>query len=532
MSDLALVLRVVVEHGAKYVPQFLGDFAFVVWNAATRSAVGACDAFAVNKLYYSLRRGLLCFASRGEALAYAERYEIQHLAELVAHCSPSPELSVYAGVTRLPAGTMILVDQGRLTTRQYWSSRELAPDPHWAKSEREAADTCRDLIVESVRLRLGNNGDAWAQLSGGMDSSSIVSTAQWLLQRGAVTHGLSGTVSYVDREDSATDEREYSDAVVSRWGVRNEVIIDAPIWFDERYSLPRTDEPRVDNMFYPRDRRLCEIVRAAGGRVLLTGVGGDELLTGIMFFFADWITEGRVWSAVREMARRAAIGRVSFWDLAYQNALLPFLPQAVRSRVAGADDHVPPWVQAATTRRYGLRERTFGAASYSGPVGRKYDHAVALHLDGIGRMLEFGVIGEVLDVRHPFLYRPLVEFALRLRPELCVRPYQRKWVLREAMRDILPDAVRTRIGKGTPAEVYARALTTQRSLLEPLVRDPILADLGVVDAVKLRESFDSAPCRPQRKGSLHGSISSTLSIEAWLQMRSGRWPRGVTKEVQ
>jgi asparagine synthase (glutamine-hydrolysing) len=129
-----------------------------------------------------------------------------------------------------------------------------------------------------------------------------------------------------------------------------------------------------------------------------------------------------------------------------------------------------------------------------------------------------------LDVRHPFLYRPLVEFALRLPPELCVRPYQRKWVLREAMRGILPEAVRTRIGKGGPAPVFGWSLTALRPLLEPLVVQPILADLGIVDASQLRVSFDAAPQEAHRRDQRHANLHSALAIEAWLQMRSGRWP--------
>jgi asparagine synthase (glutamine-hydrolysing) len=140
--------------------------------------------------------------------------------------------------------------------------------------------------------------------------------------------------------------------------------------------------------------------------------------------------------------------------------------------------------------------------------------------------MEPGVVGEALEIRHPFLYRPLVEFALALPSELSARPYQRKWVLREAMRGILPDVVRTRIGKGSPADLYAWSLTALRPLLEPLVHESMMADLGIIDATRLAVAFDLAPQHPGTIYQDHALIYTALAIEAWLQARSGRWPRG------
>ncbi|MGH8243914.1 MAG: asparagine synthase-related protein, partial [Steroidobacteraceae bacterium] len=280
-----------------------------------------------------------------------------------------------------------------------------------------------------------------------------------------------------------------------------------------------------------RESRLCAMVRAANGRVLLTGVGGDNLFTGNMFFFADLLVHGRVGPTFREMVRRAAIGRVSFWELAYRNALLPLLPRALQYRLVQDAGQMPPWVLRETVRRYDLDSRASMPSRYAGRIGGKYHHAVvtevAAGIDGFTA----DVLEDQLDVRHPYLYRPLVEFALRLPPELCARPNERKWVLREAMRGILPDGVRTRVGKGTPYGRLAWSMGAQRALLEPLVRDPILADLGVVDAAKWRAFFEMVQFKPDSRQQLHGTILHTLAIEAWLQMRSGRWPRGYSSSL-
>jgi asparagine synthase (glutamine-hydrolysing) len=526
LTDLELMLRVVAHHGPTYVPRFLGDFAFVAWNLVTRTGLAACDAFAVKRLYYAEMGGLVAFASRGEALALQDWYDVQYLAELVAACTPSPGLSVYAEVKSLPAGTLATLEHGKVTVRRYWSAFDFALEAPWRISGDDAGVACRQLLAESVRSRLGNNDDTWAQLSGGMDSSSVVSVAQWLAASGTIARGLTGTISYVDTQGTGADERAYSGAVANHWGLRNVTIVDTPIWYDHEQELPWLDEPSASSIFYPRDRRLCEVVRGAGGRVLLTGVGGDNLFTGNMFFFADWLVRGKILAALREMASRAAKGRVSFWELAYRNGILPLLPKTIQRRLVRDEGQTPPWISHTIAGRYGLHARESVLMRYAGSLGRKYGGAVATGVAEIGGAVSYEVIQEVLDVRHPYLYRPLVEFALRLPPELCARPNARKWALREAMRGLVPEVVRTRVGKAGPYGRFAWSLSAQRELLSPLLDAPILADLGVVDPTKLRAWFETAPHMPDGRQKWHATLHHTLAIEAWLQMRSGRWPSG------
>ena len=387
----------------------------------------------------------------------------------------------------------------------------------------EGADMCRALLQEAVRSRL-SGGVTWAQLSGGLDSSSVVSTAQWLMEAERSTPGLNGTVTYVDRHGTGADERRYSQAVVERFRIRNEIISDWTVWQDDELGPPRVDQPSSLYPFYVRDRRLCTIVRAAGGRVLLTGIGGDELFLGSMFFFADALTTGKAWGSVKEMARRAAIGRVSFWELAYKNGLLPLLPRSLQRRLVRGEGQLPHWLTRRAINCYGLGSRAAAPLGYGGPTGKKYAHALATTVGAIPVKLASGVLDDALDVRHPYLYRPLVEFALHLPPQLTVQPHQRKWILREAMRGILPEVVRTRVGKGVLLGLFSWSMKSQRAYLEPLLRDPILAQLGIIDPMKVRSAFAAAQYEHYGASWAFADVQHTLAIEAWLQVRSGRWP--------
>lgn len=528
LSDLELVLRVVATHGTRYVPAFIGDFAFVVWNSRTRTAVAACDAFAARRLYYSEQDGLVAFSSRAEALAARKGYDVCYLTEVVAQRTRSPDRSAYADVHPIPRATMALLHAGRsLTLRRYWNASDYAVEGSWVGAEREAADECRRLLTESVRLRMGQKGQTWAHLSGGLDSSSIVSCAQWLTERGDGAGGLAGTVTFVDRDGTGTDEREYSDSVVARWKVPNTTIINPPTWYDDACELPHIDQPTRDIFIYPRDRRVCATVRTAGGHVLLTGTGGDQLFSGTMLFFADWIVQGRLSAALGEMARRAATGRVSFWQLAYRNALLPLLPHSMQVRLVRDQDEVPtiPWLDHSTISRFGLGQRpAVTAPAYGGRLGQKYHHSAVSMVDTITENYQGGLVADCLDVRHPLLYRPLVEFALGLPPELRARPHAHRWVLRQAMDGILPEKVRTRVGKPGTSDFLAWSLSTEQERLAALVRSPILADLGVIQRAALEAAFKNVVHRVPGSERLCATLFNTLAVEMWLQIRSGRWP--------
>lgn len=523
-TDLDLVLRVVALHGTKYIPQILGDFGFVVWDSMNRTGVGACDAFAVQPLYRCERGGLVLFASRAEALALEERYEVEYLVRLVALHGPSRELSVYAGIRPVPAASMAVLDGRKLEIHRYWSPEAVEQRSAWMGSEAEAITTCRTLLAESIRLRLGSEGETWAQLSGGLDSSSIVSMVQWLAEGDQIGYGLAGTVTFVDRQGTASDEREYSEPVANRWALRNELIIDAPTWYDSLYAPPLGDQPGLDLQFYPRDCRLRAVVEASGGRVLLTGWGGDEIFASNMFFYADWISEGHFWRALRDMTRRATIGRVSVWELAYKNVVLPLLPRAAQRRLVNDGFPFQPWLKREALRRYGLAAGSPTASEYAGRWGSKYRDAVVARLAALENLTNQSQLNDSLQLRHPMLYRPLVEFAVQLPPALRAKPYAHRWVLREAMRGILPEKTRTRIGKQATGATLAWSMGSQKGFLAPLLKVPVLAELGVVDPARFRGALD-VPLPSTRCGQdLNATLASTLAVEAWVQMRSGRWP--------
>lgn len=532
VSDLGLVMQFVTRDQGARIGRLEGDFSFVVWDPTSGCLLAARDTFGVRKLYYAgPRNGLITFCSHASPLAAGDSYDVQYLAERVSYCAPDPERTVYANVRALPAATALRVRNGTPLLSSYWSAEEAQARDHVALSQGDSVDAFRTMLMDAVRQRLTTDGRTWSHLSGGLDSSSVVSLSQWLAARGDTTHGLGGTVTFTDSLGTGADEKEYSDAVVQHWHVRNELVPHRVSRGDALIDPPLLDQP---NRSFPAAARDCEaarVIERAGGRVLFTGLGGDNLALGTMFFFADWVVSGRLGHALAEMAHRAAMGRVSFWELAYRNALLPLLPAGLRRALTrGGEGDVPPWLTSEATKRFDIVSRTAHDQVYGGRLGHKYEQAQAALIAAIPSTLIDGPHEDALDVRHPYLHRPLVELSLRLPPELVVRPQQRKWILRESMRGILPEFVRTRIGKGEADGFDVWSLTHEQQYIDRLLEDPILGQLGCIDPKRLRDAVCAARDGRGSKTGSSSRIGGTLETELWLQLRSGRWAANCSQD--
>lgn len=518
VSHVELVLRAFVRLGTPAIARCIGDFAFVLIDVNTGQSVAARDPFGVRTLFHVEDAEIAAFASRAELLATPDHYDIHFIAEFLSGARPGRDSTVFAGVRPVAPGCIQSAVDGRRAELPFWDPSTFAMHPVARTDPKETIAEFRDLLVRGVQLRMTGETNCWSELSGGLDSSSVVSIAQSLARNGEIPTGLAGTITVVDTAGTGGDERAYQNAVVRMHGVSNELILDYGMLQDDGAPVPRTSQPACRLLFYARDRAICRVVRGAGGTVLLGGQASDQYLTGYAFFAADWLAKGQLGRVWREMTRWSVLGEVSFWELVFRNVVMPFLPQWVNAHLS-RNAALPPWLDASVVRRFGLARRQVIVRAYAGPVGHKYSAAVIRSVGDIPYGLDRGLVSDDLEQRYPFLYRPLVEFALALSPEFCAVPTQSKWILREAMSGVLPESVRTRRGKGAIDGRLARSLAHEGSRIQRLLRAPILADLGCIDAGRLRAGVDAAV---HGDPTLRASVIDALALELWLSTWSGR----------
>jgi asparagine synthase (glutamine-hydrolysing) len=316
------------------------------------------------------------------------------------------------------------------------------------------------------------------------------------------------------------DERRFVRAVVERTGVRNEMVLDDWLWRDDGHEPPRTEAPTANYPFFARDRACCELIRAGGGRVLLTGQGGDQYLSSLPYYIADDLARWRLRDACDAALEWAVANRRSFWTTLARHGLRPLLPARARLAIAERHLRIPGWVRNDFARTECIAERVPLRLMLDARRGELYRGAVAYETAHYGRYTDLTLYQQLFDLRHPFLYRPLVELGLSLPPRLRTRPRQQKWILREAMRGILPDEVRRRSGKGGIDSRIVWSLARERPRLRELLREPILAELGCIEPRPLREELERAS-----RGDVTRVVPlmCALSLETWLQVRAGLW---------
>ena len=514
-SDLELAVAVLARHGADALRYILGDFALVSWDPQRRRLLAARDALGVKPLFYATGPHYTLVSDRLRLVGDLRHPDREFIADfLVAGGNPASTHTVWANARIVPPGGLLEVEAGRTTQRVYWSAHEFLPRP--GGSEDEQVEEFRHRFDTAVRRRSADPSGVWAELSGGTDSSSIVATAQ---ANRASAAGLGGTITLVD-ELGCGDERRYSDLVVQRFDLNNELVLNPWPWQTDADGAPHTDDPRVMYPYYARDRQMCAAIRGHGGRVLLSGLGADHYLSGSRLYLADCLVRGRVAQAVRGMLAWAMHDRLSFWTTVRKEAVCPFVPRRVRAMWLPPEERPPAWITPEFARELDLIPRLNLADNPMGRPGDYFGRTIADGLQALPRWLPIGPFQDELEVRYPFLDRELLEFSLRLPAECRVRPGAPKWILRAAMRGRLPEEVRTRRGKAHIGARAVWALRQERSQLETLIRDPILGQLGCIDPSRLRVALEAA-----WQGHVPNTVLllSTLALEMWLAVSYNRW---------
>jgi asparagine synthase (glutamine-hydrolysing) len=515
LSDLELVIERYAARGSACARELVGDFAFVLWDLRHGIAFAARDALGVKSLFYQRKGDRLTIASHVECLDQGE-YDPDYLGQFLLGMPTGTDHTAFRNVTRLGAGMSLIVERGRIRTETYWSPTEFVPALHGGDEE-EAAHQFRRLFTEAVAAQLDDDVPTWAFLSGGLDSSSNVSVAAKLALAGR-TRPLAGTLTVVDSLTDG-DETRFSNAVLAAYPNRNEQVLDYWAWQDDGGGFPASAEPHAFLPFIARDRELNRILRAAGAKAVLSGIGSDQYLSGPPLYLADYVAQGHWGAAARLLTDLAVSSRQSFWGLGWHNAIVPLLPRSLQRKWQGSGSGLASWFAPRFAAQFELADK-LARVDVPRTGGGLFADQVAAEVASIQMVLEPTVFHRGVELRYPFLHRPLVEFALALPPTLRARPGESKWVLREGLRGILPERVRGRKGKGAIGARLLWSLNQESAILRQLIRDSHLAELGCVDRQQLAASFEQAVAGNTQAT---GLLLATLALETWLAVRSGWW---------
>ena len=499
-TDAELMLRAYQRWGEHCPEHVVGDFALVVWDGRYRQLFCARDILGLKPFYYCLQDASFFWASEISPLfeheAVVRRPNEAMIAEFLSGMVVTNTETLYEGISRLEPAHTLVVRTNRIETRRYWTIEPQRQIDY--ANDTEYAQHFYELFATSVRCRLRSHKPIGLELSGGLDSSSVVSFLQAASQTHPEGHDRFRTFSLVF-PGFPCDERVFIDDVVAQGPFRaHHITPETPSVADfvedilHSYDFP--DHPNG-----VMNAPLRAQAQQEGCRVLLTGSGGDEWLTGSFFHYADLLRSLKLRSLFQRLhADRRWYGEESSHSLLsiplVQFGLLPLIPQSYRNfgkRLLGRTNR-PDWVSPTLWERAQMQER-ISLASYNPPgcghaqqdLFRSTIHGGGIH--GI-ELDERAASYFGLESRHPFNDRRLIEFALALPEEQRWRDGS-KFILRQAMNGILPRSVRERTDKADFSCIFARTLLTESTAV--IFRSLAVASMGWVDEDRIWTDYQS-----------------------------------------
>ena len=522
--DTEVILQAYAEYGPSCLEKLLGMFALAIWDSTKRQLFLARDRVGIKPLYFADVDGVFIFASEIKALfkhpGLSPRLDRGELARYFTFLSVPPPATLFEGVQKLRAGHWFMVEDGKGVgpPQRYWTPLVDAPLPD---NEQDLAHQVRDLLDDAVKIRLMSDVPFGAFLSGGVDSSAIVAIMAKHLSRPVETF----SVGYKD--DPGFNELENARRTAKLFGTNHhEVLIDHE---DFRRFLPRLvhhqDEPIADPVCVPL-YYVAELARRNGVIVTLVGEGSDELFFGYDFHNRVWRMVRQWWdplsAAPRSIRGMMAAAAAPFLDPARQDFVHrwrdggePFLGGAVtfypqelkRIAPALADD----------TRRDAILQHLYDEIDSVRPNADFPARAGYLELmyrlpELLLMRVDKMTMAASVEGRVPFLDHRLVELAFRIPGELKVKNGVSKYILKEALRDLLPPDIihRRKVGFHVPVTRWFGEVLMP--MAEEIVLDPRLTRLELWDEAEVRRLLTR---QKENQGNLGMRIWALVNFGMW-----------------
>jgi asparagine synthase (glutamine-hydrolysing) len=467
-SDTETIIHNYEEFGPRGVEKLRGMFAYAIWDSRRRRLVIARDRLGIKPLYYVVKEdGALYFASEIKALIAggAIRPELNYnaLADYAANRSTSGEETLFRGVMRLLPGHTLIWRDGEVEIDRYWDLSFRKPEE--MATETQYVKRFSELFRECVRSHLMADTPLGMFLSGGIDSSAIAAVMSRLTQEPIKTF----SVAFAERD---SNELEYARAVARAFKTdHHEIVLSSELFFDRLPALVyQEDEP----IAHPSSVPLYFVSDLAAERVkvVLTGEGSDELLAGYnkyrVAIYNLLLGRGyeRLTPALLRGLVKRQIGKLNGASRArrvLQRTFL-FMPAEIKDVYF---DNFAVYSPARQQRLFTAEtyERMRDRDPYREPLSyiensdaetlldkllaadiKTYLHELLMKQDQMS-------MAASLESRVPFLDHKLVEFATRLPDAMKLRGWTTKYVLRQAMRGVLPPQILTRKKMGFPTPV-------------------------------------------------------------------------------
>ena len=540
-TDTEVLLNAFVEWGPACVSRLNGMFHFAVWDNRERTLSLARDHVGIKPLYYTYiparegRPASFLFASEIKAILYTGLVERaldpSSLHQFLTFLwTPDPN-TLFKGIKTVPPGHVLTLQQDQIQISEWWDIS--FDDIEEGRSEAWWQERTLETLDKTVRMEMVSDVPLGSFLSGGIDSSAIVATMKNCSNGRAVSTYTVGIESEDLRFDIIPDDVQWARRVNQQLKTDNHEIMLKP---DVANLLPKLvyhmDEPAID-MAIPS--YLVSSAARETLRVMLSGMGGDEVFAGyprqlamkiagaidpvpamlrrpVMKILAQALPggmPGRLTGPLRNAKKFARSAALDFEDryLGYgtyftDEAKQKLYSSDLRDATCGLD-------------AYSNHRHYFGRVQNAAPLNRLLYVDLKTFLPCLNLITtDKTSMAANLEVRVPFLNRHMLELGARMPPNLKLRGFKRKYILKRAMEKTFPRDVvwRRKAGFGAPVRSWLRG---------PL--EPMVEDLLSVETVRRRGLFD--PVEVQKLIAANNSGREDFSLQIFQLLNLELWHR-------
>jgi asparagine synthase (glutamine-hydrolysing) len=516
-TDAAIAAAAFDRWGEEAFGRLVGDFALVVWDAGQRRLYLVKDFAGPKPLHYVLTSSSVHWSSRLDPLVLHGgapwTLDDEWVGTYLMY-RPNAYHTPYAEIRTVGPATFARIEPGRVAVRRYWN---------WDPGRRIRYRTDGDyeehllhLFRQAVRRRVRTDTPVLAELSGGVDSSCIVCMADRLAQEGAAETPRIDTITHWTRGDPEGSLPFVTLIEAQRGRPGDRLMIDdaEPPSYVRDGAFPFDPLPGSSSTRWLLSSRRQEAQRRNGNRVVLSGIGGDEVLGGIPYPYgqlADALAQGQLREFASLTQAWSQSKRMPVWHIAAVSAKELFSGRRRGQLLAPL-----PWLAATFCERAGLA-RTYPAAIPRVPRGAlpsQLVFAAAFESERQILTLHASSMGGVEEKRYPYMDRDLVEFLFSIPNTQLLRPGERRSLLRRSMSRLVPEKVLWRKAKAAQRSTLTRIFSAHWGAVSEAFAlcDDVMADY--FEGRRLKGAICNAS---SERGVSAVSLARTIATILWIR---------------
>ena len=451
LSDSYYILKSYEKWGENCPKYLLGDFVFVIYDKYNEKIFCARDPMGIKVFYYYLSHEKFVFATEIKAILNTKTIPLKTNEKRIAFYLMDindNKSTFYDGIHVFSSATSFTIDKNKFKKEIYWKL-----DPKFAitlDSEEEYIAQFRELFYKAVECRLRSIRPIGFELSGGLDSTSVVCMSKKILNKNSNFHTNLETFSCIFPNFPGCDECEYIKKVVKMGGINSNIINGDRINPLENISeILFIQEQPFFTPFMNMLWKMYDQMKTNNVQVMLCGIGGDAVISYGNKLFMDLVRKNQWKKIFQELKLYSQQINTSPYKIFLQNIIYPCVPESIKShfrkkQIKPNSSILNPLFAKKINAKKHLEELYWKPIS-NAKTSKQFHHYI-LNTDNLYmlEMLDRSTSFHSIEPRYPFLDKRIVEYCYGIPSDMKFKFGWSRYILRKAMDGIIPKEIQWR----------------------------------------------------------------------------------------